>query len=354
MIVIIGAGLSGLLTAYRLKQAGIPFKILEARSRIGGRINTVIGAGKTSTEMGATWFSEQHNNLIELLQELEIGSFEQYMDDSVFYQRDANSPIEKIQIPKQSPSYRIYGGTSHLIKTLYSKLEQDEVLLNQAVTSIRFNEDKIQVIAEDIFEADKVVLSIPPKLWAKKILFEPALPEDLISIAKQTHTWIEDSIKIGLCFVTPFWQEEKIPATLFSNVGPITEFYDHCNYERSKFALCGFMNSSLKSLAAAERKAIVLNQLKEVFGPKVLDYIAYEECIWSKEEHTFEKSDELLYPHQNNGNPIFSNDFFDGKLLISSAESAKESPGYMDGAVYAGNLTATKIIEEYKKFKIKS
>ena len=76
--------------------------------------------------------------------------------------------------------------------------------------------------------------------------------------------------------------------------------------------------------------------------------------IWSKEEHTFEKSDELLYPHQNNGNPMFSNDFFDGKLLISSAESAKESPGYMDGAVYAGNLTATKIIEKYKKFKIKS
>ncbi|MBC7418283.1 MAG: NAD(P)-binding protein [Pedobacter sp.] len=32
MILIIGAGLSGLLTAYRLKRAGIPFKIIEARS----------------------------------------------------------------------------------------------------------------------------------------------------------------------------------------------------------------------------------------------------------------------------------------------------------------------------------
>jgi monoamine oxidase len=345
MVVIIGAGLSGLLTAYRLKQEGIPFKFLEARDRIGGRIHTVLEADKTPTEMGATWFNEQHYNLVALLQELEIGAFEQYIDGSVFYQREANSPTEKIQIPKQSPSYRIIGGTSNLIKTLYQKLGQDEVLLNQAVTSIRFKDDKIQVIAQDIFEADKVVLAIPPKLWAKKIRFEPALPEDLITIAKQTHTWMEDSIKIALCFDTPFWQEEKIPATLFSNVGPITEFYDHCNYERSKFALCGFMNSSLKSLAAAERKAIVLNQLKEVFGPKVLDYIAYEEFIWSKEEFTFEASEQLLYPHQNNGNPIFSNDFFDGKLLISSAESAKESPGYMDGAVYAGNLTATKIIE---------
>lgn len=105
------------------------------------------------------------------------------------------------------------------------------------------------------------------------------------------------------------------------------------------------MHSSLKSLTDAERKAIVLNQLKQVFGPKVTSYISYEECIWSKEEFTFEASEELLYPHQNNGNPIFSNSFFDGKLLISSAESAKESPGYMDGAVYAGNITAKKIIE---------
>ncbi|MGC1631835.1 MAG: FAD-dependent oxidoreductase [Gelidibacter sp.] len=31
-------GLSGLLTACRLKNEGIPLKILEARSRIGGRI----------------------------------------------------------------------------------------------------------------------------------------------------------------------------------------------------------------------------------------------------------------------------------------------------------------------------
>ena len=186
-------------------------------------------------------------------------------------------------------------------------------------------------------------------MWAKKIQFEPALPDNLIAIAKQTHTWMEDSIKIALRFDKPFWQEEKIPATLFSNLGPITEFYDHCNYERSKFALCGFMQSSLKSLTDVERKDIVLNQLKQVFGPKVTSYISYEECIWSKEEFTSEASSELLYPHQNNGNPIFNDEFFEGKLLISSAESAKESAGYMDGAVYAGNEIARRIKEEYKK-----
>ncbi|MBZ9731682.1 FAD-dependent oxidoreductase, partial [Salegentibacter sp. JZCK2] len=41
-VVIIGAGLSGLVAAYRLKKAGVAIKILEARDRAGGRINTVL------------------------------------------------------------------------------------------------------------------------------------------------------------------------------------------------------------------------------------------------------------------------------------------------------------------------
>jgi len=60
MVIIIGAGLSGLLTGYRLKKEGIPFKILEARNRVGGRINTVNGINNTPIEMGATWFTNQH------------------------------------------------------------------------------------------------------------------------------------------------------------------------------------------------------------------------------------------------------------------------------------------------------
>ncbi|MBA2483405.1 MAG: FAD-dependent oxidoreductase [Nitrosomonas sp.] len=37
-ITVIGAGPAGLLAAYRLKQAGIPVRVVEARSRIGGRL----------------------------------------------------------------------------------------------------------------------------------------------------------------------------------------------------------------------------------------------------------------------------------------------------------------------------
>jgi monoamine oxidase len=344
MIIIIGAGLSGLLTAYRLKKEGIPFKVLEARDRIGGRINTIYGTDETPVEMGATWFNSQHQHLIKLLEELGIEPFEQYMEGEAFFQPFSTAPAESIQIPSQPPSYRIAGGSSHLISTLYRQLDGKDVLLNQSVKQIKFHKNVLQVIAKELFEGDRVVLAIPPKLWAKRISFEPELPIDLMNIAQQTQTWMEDSIKVALTYKQPFWQKENLSGTLFSNTGPVTEFYDHCNLDRTKYALCGFINSSLRQLSAVERREHVMQQLKSVFGEQALDFMDYKECVWSQEANTFEASDQGHFPHQNNGHPIFRQSFFEDKLLIASAESAPQFPGYMDGAVQAADRVAQEII----------
>ncbi len=344
MIIIVGAGLSGLLIAYRLKQEGIPFKILEARSRIGGRINTVYGTNHTPVEMGATWFGEQHKDLRALLEELGIEYFEQYMEGTAFFQPFSTSPAESIQIPGQPSSYRISGGTSHLINTLYNKLDEKELLLNQSVKEIKFHNNSVQVITEQVFEGSKVVLAIPPKLWANNIFFEPKLQDNLMNIARQTHTWMEDSIKIALTYKQAFWQQEKLSGTLFSNTGPVTELYDHCDHERSKAALCGFINSSFKQLDSAVRRTKVIDQITSVFGEKAADFLDYEECIWSMEANTFIESEFALAPHQNNGHQIFRTSFFENKLLISSSEAASEFSGYMEGAVASANDTAKRII----------
>ncbi|WP_231555169.1 FAD-dependent oxidoreductase [Cellulophaga sp. Hel_I_12] len=291
MVIIIGAGLSGLLTAYNLKKEGIPFKILEARSRIGGRINTVLQTNNTPIEMGATWFSAQHQHLITLLAELELDYFQQFMEGTVFFQPFSTSPAQAIQMPNQAPSYRISGGSFQLIEALYRKLNQKDILLNQTVKEITFHYNTVQVTANETFEANQVVLAIPPKLWAKKIVFEPDLPNNVMQIAQQTHTWMEDSIKVALTYQDPFWEQEKLSGTVFSNTGPITELYDHCNHERSSYALCGFINSSYKTLKAVDRRAAVISQLKTVFGAKAAAFIAYDECVWSQEKHTFEPSE---------------------------------------------------------------
>ena len=346
-IVIIGAGLSGLLLGYRLKLAGVPFKIIEARDRIGGRIHTLMTANTTPVEMGATWFGDKHTHLKQLLRELGIPYFEQYMEGTSFFQPFSTTPASAIPIPSQPPSYRISGGTSSLINALATEIGNDAIELNEQVNRIEFLENTATVYTNDkSFEASKIILAIPPKLWGNTLDFSPSLPNELKDIAATTHTWMEDSIKVAITFDQPFWRQHKQSGTLFSNTGPITELYDHCNYEENKYALCGFINSGFKRLMFEERKQLVLEQLNNVFGDIINSYTDYNEQIWSLEENTFCENVSPLFPHQNNGNPIFQTTYFNDRLLISSAEVAPIHPGYMEGAVVSAILVTEKIINK--------
>ena len=51
-ILIIGAGITGLSLAKRLEEQGKDYVILEARERLGGRIQTFITKNGTPVEMG--------------------------------------------------------------------------------------------------------------------------------------------------------------------------------------------------------------------------------------------------------------------------------------------------------------
>jgi len=154
---------------------------------------------------------------------------------------------------------------------------------------------------------------------------------------------MEDYIKIALTYAQPFWEEMDLPGMLFSNTGPITELYDHNNHERSKYALCSFIDSSLKNLTYSDRRKYVINQLKNVFGVKAEEFTNYEECLWSNEENTFETSDTFLLPHQNNGNPIYNKALLNDKILIYITEASSEFPRYMEGAVHSAHIIAKKI-----------
>jgi monoamine oxidase len=61
--IVIGAGISGLEAATVLQQNNMNVMILEARNRIGGRIETTTMSG-VYTDLGATWFHDIDNNVL--------------------------------------------------------------------------------------------------------------------------------------------------------------------------------------------------------------------------------------------------------------------------------------------------
>lgn len=336
-IIIIGAGLTGLAIAYLLKQKGITTTIIEARERLGGRIYTKYKDqdNTAAQEMGATWLGKKHSYLVQLLDELKIDIFEQVLGESAIYEPISTSPHQLVTLPPNSdPSYRIKGGSTALINALVQQLEAHQIYLGQVVKSIEKNDNDLTVqSATHHFKAPIVISTLPPCLFAKMIKVSPALPDTLLEVAEKTHTWMGESIKVLLTYKTPFWRDKDTSGTIFSNVGPIPEMYDHSNYEDSFFALKGFFNGAYFSITKEERLQLVLRQLRKYFGTKADNFLTYEETVWRNEPFTFANYTDHILPHQNNGHPIYQNAYLEGKLFIAGSETASDFPGYMEGAV---------------------
>lgn len=338
-VLILGAGLCGLTLAWRLQNAGIETQIMEARSRIGGRIETVTTPDGTPIEMGATWLGRKHTALTALLQELGIGTSEQYLSDRAIYEPMSTSPPQLVQLPPNNdPSYRIAGGTAQLIDALAAALAPGTIVLEQRIKGLSFQENRVRIVAaEQELEADVVVSTLPPQLLFQTIDLDPVMPADFVALAMQTHTWMGESIKFGFSFAEPFWRSEQLSGTLVSNVGPVNEMYDHSRDADGKYGLKGFLSGAYAQLSMAERRDLILGQLKKYYGDQIETYTDYEDRVWSRELYTYRPSKLSLMPHQNNGHNSYRRAFYEGRFYVAGSETASQFPGYMDGAVRSAN-----------------
>lgn len=332
-VLIIGGGFSGLLTAHLLQKEGLESRILEARNRLGGRIYTLRSDGGHPTEMGATWLGKSHHHLQTLLKDLNIEIFQQYMGENGFYEPMSVSPPQLVELPPNGePSYRIKGGTDQVIQALANGLDQDQILLNQPVRTIRDADRKLEVVTNSgLFKADFVISTLPPKLLVDTVDFSPALPDEFTSVALQTHTWMAESIKVAFTFEKPFWRDKGSSGTIFSNVGPVSEMYDH-SYN-NHYALNGFMNSAYHAVSQEHRKMLIVDQLRRFYGDKADGYLSYHELVWQNEPYSYREYHQHVVPHQNNGHAIFQKPLLNNRLMIAGSETATDFPGYMDGAV---------------------
>lgn len=84
-VVIVGAGLSGLIAARNLVRSGKSVVVLEARRRVGGRMVSADTIAGGVVDLGGQWVGPTQTRMVALLDEMKLSKFDSYYDgNSVF------------------------------------------------------------------------------------------------------------------------------------------------------------------------------------------------------------------------------------------------------------------------------
>lgn len=339
-ILIIGGGLSGLALAYRLHQAGRDFQLIEARDRFGGRILSKASKAGARFDLGPAWFWPGQPRILNLLNELDIGYFNQYSTGKLVFQ-DRSNPIRRdIDMATMEGAYRIKNGIQSVIDALVERLPQECLKLGAQTHSIKTTDKGVKIALPDgEIEANKVVICLPPRLAATSIQFIPALPENLSNDMSRVPTWMAAHAKFIAVYDTPFWRDMGLSGDAMSHIGPMGELHDASPDTSSpEGAIFGFLGVPAEARKGRRDEIIQAckDQLVVLFGQKAANPtdVFYED--WSEEVFTATHADAngpQSHPHYHSI-PI-RDEVWKDRLIISSTETAPQFGGFLEGALEA-------------------
>jgi monoamine oxidase len=102
-VAVVGAGLSGLVSAYRLHQAGAEVLILEAKNRVGGRLMTSATGAGVGVDSGGSWIGPRHQAVLALLNEFDIDLVPQFTDGANLLHVRGRTYRYKGEVPRLRP-----------------------------------------------------------------------------------------------------------------------------------------------------------------------------------------------------------------------------------------------------------
>ena len=105
-VVVVGAGLAGLMAARELRRVGVDVVVLEARDRVGGRtLNHNLGAefGDTVVEVGGQWVGPGQQRILALIDELGLETFDTYDVGAKLWEQEGRVRRYTGEVPKAGP-----------------------------------------------------------------------------------------------------------------------------------------------------------------------------------------------------------------------------------------------------------
>ena len=382
-VIVVGGGLSGLVLGHGLQQQAQPaleWKLLEARSVLGGRLANPLPTTNTKSttdaiDMGGAWIWPSHQpHMRKLVDDLNLTTFVQ---------------------PDDASSTRIQGGAVQLVHALRAQIEQQQqarddddeeprIVLNTPVTKCTLvkesTNDGQRLIQLETTNNDKdkdepslvwarrVVFCVPPKLVEKHVEFDPP-----VSMAKQrawaaSPTWMAGVTKVALVYAHKFWKSDSSNMGLPRGPGaPAFQVYDSSttvvdNDDSSVSALTFFTlpsnntaNDALHDNAVLARQ--VATQMVHVWthlqepqaAQQALSYTHYHVQRWPLERYISEDAaPTTIHPHPHPLRALSTLEW-NGLLEFAGSETDWHSPGVMEGAVSAANRVLKSLVSSWQQ-----
>ena len=332
-ILIIGGGISGLIATWQLRYTGINASVIEARTRFGGRILTVMGDDGANCDLGPSWFWPGQPLVASLLNHFNIPSYEQFADGSVLFQKmDGRIDRTTVSSP-MAGARRIQGGITRLSDAIVNSIDEPHRFLEHVATGLSINRDVITVdvvgpLGKIQVQSKQVAVAIPPRL-AADLTFSPELPIKTKQTLAATPTWMAGHAKFFAIYDEPFWRKNGLCGTAISQRGPLAEIHDASPNSGSTFSLFGFSGLDAKCRASMGRSEFIRQataQLAMLFGDEANQPKAVYFQDRSKEIFTANDTDHTLQTHHPQyGLNLQLSNAWEGKLEFISSETPQST-----------------------------
>ncbi|WP_046866537.1 flavin monoamine oxidase family protein [Microvirga massiliensis] len=348
-ILIVGGGLAGLTAAHRLRRAGVAFRLLEARNRLGGRILSVDASGVAAADgfdLGPSWFwPGTQPALNALVCDLGLAAFPQNSAGDIVVHRMSREAPQRYRLStQQAPqSMRLAGGSGALISALAADLPADSIRLGARVTHVTRDAQGIEVKfttasgSEETMRVSYVLFAVPPRLLEATVTFSPALDAATAERWRATPTWMAPHAKVFALYEKPFWREAGLSGTAQSMAGPLVEIHD-ATTASGQAALFGFFGVPAEQRAAIGETALVtaaIQQLVRLFGPQAASPSGTLFKDWAADPLTATPADRLGGGPPTATGQAWVSDAWRDCVSLAGSETADFEPGYLAGAVDA-------------------
>lgn len=356
-VIVIGAGLAGLVAAYELSKLDHDVTVLEAQARVGGRVLTIRDFGEgIYGEAGAARIPGHHDLTLKYINEfgLEMVPFypsaEQFMRlrkrrvEKIGWKRYAASMASIVALGKQEHWKKVRGGNDLLPRAFAERL-RDKIRFESPVVKIERDAGGVTVYFDEkgkvqSLRGELLLVAIPFPMLSK-VEFSPALSRPKADVIRTTT--YESASRVLLETKTRFWHDGKVNGfALDENLAEIWEgsFGQPGTHGLLQNYVRGEASLALTKQAPGDRLTGTVKGLEKFFPGLGTNYVQGFSKCWSEDPWTRGAWGLLAGDRLETGRAPEGRIFFAGEHLSGHAS-------WMQGALQSG-LSAVERIKAFR------